>query len=53
MEIILDTNIFVSALLKYSLTRKIIIESKQTFLFPEIIFSELKRNEGELVFKSV
>jgi len=44
MSIVLDANILFSALIKDSLTRKIILEYDGLFLFPEIIFEEMKKH---------
>lgn len=52
MLIVLDTNVLVSALIKDSITRKIILESKETFLFPEFIFEEIKKHKKEVIKKS-
>ena len=50
--IVLDANVFVSALLRDSETRRILISSDEVFLFPEIIFEEIGGNRGELLEKS-
>lgn len=50
--IVLDANVFVSALLKDSETRRILISSEEVFLFPEIILEEIGGNRKELVAKS-
>lgn len=50
--IVIDTNIFISALIKDGLTRKVIIKSKNTLLFPEFEFIEIKHNIGEILHKS-
>jgi predicted nucleic acid-binding protein len=52
MPIVLDTNILVSALLKDSVTRKLIIEHESRFLFPEVIFEEIREHKQELLRKS-
>ena len=41
MKIVLDSNVFFSALIKDSLTRKLILEYDDLFLFPEIILEEM------------
>jgi len=52
MEIIIDSNIIFSALIKNSKTRKLIIEYENYFLFPEYIFFELQNHKNELLEKS-
>ncbi len=52
MNIILDSNIVFSALIKDSLTRKIILDSNLNFFFPEIIYQELKKYESHIIKKS-
>lgn len=50
--IIIDSNVLFSALVKNSLTRKLIYELDEDLVFPEIIFEELRRNKVDLVIKS-
>jgi predicted nucleic acid-binding protein len=45
MNIVIDSNILFSALIKNSLTRKIILEYNGLFLFPEFIFEEMNKHE--------
>jgi predicted nucleic acid-binding protein len=52
MIIILDSNILFSALIKNSTTRKIILESKTLFLYPEFIFEEFQKHKLEIFNKS-
>ncbi|MFO8015883.1 MAG: PIN domain-containing protein [Candidatus Woesearchaeota archaeon] len=52
MNIIIDSNILFSALIKDSITRKLIIEHKGFFLFPEFIFEEMEKHKDELLKKS-
>jgi len=52
MNIIIDTNIFVSALIRDSITRKLIINSQHNLLFPEFEFIEIKRHEQDILEKS-
>jgi len=52
MIVVLDTNIIISALLKDSVTRKIIFKSDHTFLFPENIFQEIRKYKKEILAKS-
>jgi predicted nucleic acid-binding protein len=50
--IVIDSNIFIAALLKDSTTRRLIITSGELFLFPEIIFDEITAHREELINKS-
>jgi len=52
MNIVIDTNIFISALLKQSLTRKLLIKSSHNFLFPEFEFQELYKYKQEIMQKA-
>lgn len=52
MNIVIDTNIFISALIKNSTTRKIIVNSKHNLLFPEFEFEEIKEHKSEIMRKS-
>ena len=52
MQIIIDSNILFSALIKDSLIRKIILNFKGFFLFPSFIFEELEKHHEELMKKS-
>lgn len=52
MNIILDTNVFISALLKDSGTRKIILNYDGFFLCPSYIFIEIEAHKPELLKKS-
>lgn len=52
MQIILDTNILFSALIRDSITRKIIFEYEGSFLFPEYIFEEAEEHKQEIILKS-
>ncbi|MEK6973758.1 MAG: PIN domain-containing protein [Nanoarchaeota archaeon] len=52
MIIVVDSNLLFSALVRISLTRKIIYELDEDLVFPESIFDELRRNKLELVKKS-
>jgi len=44
MNIVLDSNILFSALLKDSTTRKIILTHEGFFLFPSFIFIEMEKH---------
>lgn len=48
MRIIIDSNVLFSALIKDSLTRKIILEYEDKFLFPDFIFEEMEEHKDEL-----
>ena len=52
MNIVIDTNIFISALIKDGMTRNLIISSKDSLLIPEFEFDEIekhkKRNTGKI-----
>ena len=52
MQIIIDSNILFSALIKDSLTRKIILTYEGSFLFPSFIFEEMEGHKQELLDKS-
>lgn len=52
MNIVIDTNVLFSALIKDSYTRKIILEYEFYLLFPEYIFVEFKRYKKEVIKKS-
>ena len=52
MKIILDSNVLFSALIRDSLTRKLILNYKELFLFPEFIFQEMNKHKKELMKKS-
>lgn len=50
--ILVDSNIIFSALIKDSLTRKIILESDSLFLFPEYAFNELENHMDYILLKT-
>ena len=52
MNIVVDTNIFISALIKDSLTRKLIINSKNNLLFPKFELEEIEKYKPEIIRKS-
>jgi predicted nucleic acid-binding protein len=52
MNIILDSNVLFSALIRDSLTRSLIIEYDNFFLFPAYIFEEMEKHKQELLKKS-
>lgn len=52
MLIVLDSNVFISAIIKDSITRKIILSSSHKFLLPEYSFIEIKNHFNEILHKS-
>ena len=52
MQIIIDSNILFSALIKDSLNRKLILKYEGYFLFPSFIFEEIEEHKQELLDKS-
>ncbi|MBN1859865.1 MAG: PIN domain-containing protein [Candidatus Thermoplasmatota archaeon] len=52
MNIVIDSNVLFSALIKNSFTRKMILLYTGTFLFPSFIFDEMQNHKQELVEKS-
>jgi predicted nucleic acid-binding protein len=51
MRIILDTNILLSALIRDSATRYLIVSLGASFYFPEQAFDEILRNKEEILLK--
>ncbi len=52
MKIIIDSNILFSALIKDSITRQLILEYEDYFLFPEFIFEEMEKHKNLILKKS-
>lgn len=52
MQIVIDSNVLFSALIKNSVTRKIILDYDGLFLFPSYIFEELSNHKEELLSRS-
>lgn len=52
MNYVVDTNIILSALIKDSITRKIIIESGLNFYYPKISFCEIQEHKSLVLKKS-
>lgn len=52
MNIVVDTNVFISALIKDSITRKIIFNFDDRLLFPEPEFDEIEKHKDEILEKS-
>ena len=52
MRLVIDTNIIFSALIKDSITRRIILISNFDFFIPEYVFIELQKHSQEILKKS-
>ena len=52
MVIIIDSNVFMSALIKEGITRKIITQCREKFIIPKYLFQEIRNYEGEIILKS-
>lgn len=52
MIIVLNSNIFVSALIKEGTTRKLIVECKEWLIIPEYFFQETRNHREEIISKS-
>jgi predicted nucleic acid-binding protein len=52
MILIIDTNILISALIRDSTTRKIIVESGWNFCYPELSFHEVRKYKNLVIEKS-
>ncbi|MBN2331140.1 MAG: PIN domain-containing protein [Candidatus Aenigmarchaeota archaeon] len=52
MIIVIDTNVLISAMIKDSLTRRIILGSGLNFCYPEISLHELRKYEKMIIGKS-
>jgi len=52
MKLVVDTNIVIAALLKDSVTRKILLHPLFSFYLPEHAFGEIERHGEELMRKS-
>lgn len=52
MIFVIDSNVFFSALIRDSISRKIIFELNDEFLFPEYLFEEFKNHRAEIIEKS-
>ena len=52
MKIVLDVNIILSALIKDSVTREIVMESGLDFCFPEPSLAKINKYEGYVIEKS-
>ncbi len=52
MKVVIDTNIIISALIKDSTTRKLIVNSNWEFYYPEASFHELSKHKNIVMEKS-
>lgn len=52
MNVVIDTNVFISALIKDSMTRSLVVNSKHNLLFPEFEFEEINNHKEEILKKS-
>jgi predicted nucleic acid-binding protein len=52
MELVIDTNILVSAILRSGLTRKLLFDSTLDLYTPDFVFSELRKHNKEFIQKS-
>jgi predicted nucleic acid-binding protein len=52
MNLVLDTNVLLSALIKDSTTRMIIAKSEWSFYYPEISFCEIRKYKSVVLKKS-
>jgi len=52
MRIVIDTNVLISALIKDSATRRIIVQSGWEFYYPESSLHEIRRHKNMILEKS-
>jgi predicted nucleic acid-binding protein len=52
LKIVINSNILFSALIKDSITRRIILDYEEQFLFPSYILEEMEKHKNELLTKS-
>mgnify|MGYP005623540439 CR=1 FL=1 len=52
MNIVVDANILFSALIRDSMTRRLILEYDEQFLFPDYVFFEMEKHKKVLLKKS-
>lgn len=52
MKIVIDTNIFIAAIIKPSAIRRLLIEAPAQLLFPEAILEEIEEHKDELLKRS-
>lgn len=52
MKIVLDTNVLISALIRNSITRRLIIEMDEELVYPEAGIREIEKHRGLIIKKS-
>lgn len=52
MKVVLDTNVLISALIRNSTTRRLIIETDAELVYPEAGIKEIKKHRGLIIRKS-
>lgn len=52
MNIVVDTNVFISALLKTGVSRVLIVLLNHNLLFPEFVLDEIEEHKEEILAKS-
>ncbi|PIO08093.1 DNA-binding protein [Candidatus Pacearchaeota archaeon CG10_big_fil_rev_8_21_14_0_10_34_12] len=52
MNIVIDTNVFISALIKDSSSRELIVNSENNLFFPEFEYDEIEKHKEEILRKS-
>lgn len=52
MKLVIDSNVVISALVKESVTREIILDSKYEFISPDYLISEIERHKELIKEKS-
>jgi putative PIN family toxin of toxin-antitoxin system len=52
MNIVIDTNRFIAALIKEGITREIITNQKINLLFPEFVLEEIYEHAAEIIYKA-
>ena len=52
MKVVIDSNVLISALIKDSTTRKLIVESDLEFYYPEISLHEIRKHRNLVIEKS-
>ncbi|MFH1364234.1 MAG: PIN domain-containing protein [Candidatus Aenigmatarchaeota archaeon] len=52
MRIVIDTNVLISALIRDSVTRRIIVQSGWEFYYPESSLHEIRKHENMILEKS-
>ena len=52
MKIVIDTNILLSALLRDSMTRRLLVELEHQLYYPEMSFHELRKHKDAVIERS-